>query len=239
VVFRVDAGNLEACKEATGGFPLNKELQVARWSKVVFNFPHLGAGHKDESRNILSNQLMLIRFLVSVAPLLSRGPVPSYMSSKGKARKGSADSEPEEEVEESEIESEEPRKDGFCVPPHAGSLLITVRNCKPYTMWDIPTLAKRLPSVAGTIIKTAPAMGKGLKAPSSEQIEKVLSLGQGKAYRVWRSFRFSPEQYTLYSHRRTIGWKQGRSTDDNEDILRPGQQQNDREIRTFELGLAD
>jgi len=190
---------------------------------------------------------MLLRFLVSAAPLLSRGPVPAYLSKKRVARKGSADSDKEEDEEEMELEEETREKSGFCMPLHAGSVLITVRNCKPYTLWDIPTLAKRLPSVIGTIVSTAPSMGKGIKAPSSEQVARLLELGQGKAYRVWRSFQFSPEQYPLYSHRRTIGWKQGRSTDDNEDILRPGQFQSgqgqgpdhETETRTFEFGLAE
>lgn len=194
---------------------------------------------------------MLLRFLVSAAPLLTRGAVPAYMSKKSKARKGSAGSSEEEEAEKEEMELEEETREsrGFCMPSHAGSVLITVRNCKPYTLWDIPTLAKRLPSVVGTIASSAPSMGKGFKAPSSEQITRLLELGQGKAYRVWRSFQFSPNQYPVYSHRRTIGWKQGRSTDDNEDILRPGHhhhqpgrgqgQDRETEIRTFEFGLVE
>lgn len=233
VIFHVDAGNLEIIKEVTGGSNAIKDQISARWSKVVFNFPHVGAGHKDESRNILSNQLMLLRFLVSVAPLLSQGSAPTYISSGRKVRKGSE----EDEAEEQELDEAFRCRSGFQIPTIAGSVLITLRNCKPYTLWDVPTLAKRLPSIIGTISSSAPPMSKGVKGPSKEQIDRLLSLGQGKAYRVWRSFEFRPEHYSIYSHRRTIGWKHGKSTSENEDITRL--QQLDGENRTYELGLLD
>lgn len=235
VVFQVDAGKLETCKEATGGINLIKDHKSARWSKVVFNFPHVGAGHKDESRNILSNQLMLLRFLVSVAPLLSQGSAPVYTTSGRKAKKGSEESDVEEQ--EQELEETLRSHSGFQTPSFAGSVLITVRNSKPYTLWDVPMLAKRIPSVVGAISSSAPPMSKGVKGPSREQIDRLLLLGQGKAYRVWRSFEFRPENYPLYSHRRTIGWKQGKNTSENEDITRPQQDQGDN--RTYELGLLD
>jgi 25S rRNA (uracil2634-N3)-methyltransferase len=232
VLFKVDAGNLQAYKDVYPG--------TSRWSKVVFNFPHVGAGHKDESRNVLSNQLMLLRFLVSVAPLLSIGTVPTYASNTKAVKKKTQDDdnddlrEEEEEEEESEEESEAAAT-GFRTPPYAGSVLVTLRNSKPYTLWDVPMLAKRLPSVYSTIVKTAPPLDKGVKALTESQVDQLLSIGKGKPYRVWRSFQFRPELWPGYSHRRTIGWKQGRSTNENEDIVRSG----DGENRTWELALAD
>ncbi|CAD6981004.1 unnamed protein product [Tilletia controversa] len=66
VVFGVDAGNLSASKAVVGnpskaavvGYH-RKGPQTRKFSKIWFGFPHVGAGHKDESRNILANQLLL------------------------------------------------------------------------------------------------------------------------------------------------------------------------------------
>mgnify|MGYP001761228051 FL=1 len=74
LAFNVDAGALHKCDAVTG---TNKSDQ-RRWSKVWFGFPHVGAGHKDEHRNVLANQLLILRFLISVAPYLTEGPSVSY-----------------------------------------------------------------------------------------------------------------------------------------------------------------
>lgn len=221
---------------------------LARWSKVVFNFPHIGAGHKDESRNVLANQLMIVRFLVSVAPFLSIGEVPRYASNGkgGKKRPVEKDEDEDDDgiadqgtsdVEEVDVDHTPP-KAGFTVPSYAGSILITLRNCKPYTLWDVPMIAKRLPSVYGAIVSSAPSMSKGVKGPSADQVNRLISIGNGKPYRVWRSFQFHPEHWSKYAHRRTIGWKQGRSTSENEDISRVPVGGEKIENRTWELALA-
>lgn len=239
VAFQVDAGKLDDCKAVAAASGSSKQRSMAAWSKVVFNFPHVGAGHKDESRNVLSNQLMLLRFLVSVAPLLSKGGAPAYASNERtvKEREGGEASDQEEaNASDDGIGEQSPPPDRrvFQTPPHAGSVLITLRNCKPYTLWDVPSLAKKLPFVYGPIASSAPSMGKGVKPPTAAQVERLLLIGQGKAYRVWRSFRFTPELWPVYSHRRTIGWKQNRSTSDNEDIVRAEK----GECRTWELALS-
>jgi len=248
VAFQVDAGNLEDSKAMMLSCTSTKMNQsFSRWSKVVFNFPHVGAGHKDESRNVLSNQLMLVRFLVSVAPFLTTGAVPAYASKGTKeVKKRSMEDEEDtagldqiisqEEDEEEDITTAEDQKKsgGFTIPPYAGSVLITLRNCKPYTLWDVPMLGKRLPSIYTAIASSAPSMSKGVKGPTAAQVDRLLSIGQGKPYRLWRSFQFRAEQWSVYSHRRTIGWKQGRSTSENEDINRS----QDGENRTWELSLA-
>jgi 25S rRNA (uracil2634-N3)-methyltransferase len=193
---------------------------------------------------------MLVRFLVSVAPFLTTGAVPSYASlgkesNQSKRRKKEKDDEEEGEKENGDeldqeamlSEEHDSIKPGFTVPSYAGSLLITLRNCKPYTLWDVPTLAKRLPSMYNAIENSAPSMSKGMKGPTAAQVAQLLSIGQGRAYRVWRSFQFHPEHWPEYTHRRTIGWKQERSTSQNEDISRS--QEGERgENRTWELSLA-
>ncbi|RUS18650.1 hypothetical protein BC938DRAFT_475920 [Jimgerdemannia flammicorona] len=61
VLYEVDATKLEKCKAIKG----------KRFDKIVFNFPHAGAGIKDQDRNILTNQSLLLSFLTSSLPFLS------------------------------------------------------------------------------------------------------------------------------------------------------------------------
>ncbi|KAJ1799657.1 hypothetical protein LPJ56_006591, partial [Coemansia sp. RSA 2599] len=58
VLFDVDATALE------------KSVKRRVFSHVVFNFPHAGAGIKDQTRNVISNQRLLMGFFASAKPLL-------------------------------------------------------------------------------------------------------------------------------------------------------------------------
>ncbi|KAG9020581.1 hypothetical protein FS837_008067 [Tulasnella sp. UAMH 9824] len=226
VAFGVDATRLEKSKEvmqAKGG-----------WNKVVFNFPHAGAGITDQDRNILTNQRLLLGFLRSVAPALSKGVPPKELLPK----KPRADSDDEREdtgpsssiaakadanvlmeSDEAEFRDEDeftgvpPASDSdddspinpFQFPPPArqGIILVTLRDSVPYTLWqvrsglrhwfssndflpfrDLPRLAKRPPHAV-----------KGLERHGGEQPE----------YTLVRSYRFWPEAYPGYEHRRTRG----------------------------------
>ncbi|ODN94796.1 hypothetical protein L198_04941 [Cryptococcus wingfieldii CBS 7118] len=206
VEFGVDAGALEKCKAVGKG---------RRWSRVVFNFPHVGAGIKDQDRNVLTNQHMLLRFFRSVEPLLTDGPthmpLPQRSNKKGKKQAPKAkraDSEdPESElsgvsdVEDLGFEDDSlslpsaPQAREFTPPTRAGSVLITLLTCLPYTLWCLPQLAARPPSVCP---------GTNLPQPR---------------YTLLRSFEFKPAAYQGYAHRRTIGWKEGLSKGENEEIM--------------------
>ncbi|KAJ2840618.1 hypothetical protein J3B02_006199, partial [Coemansia erecta] len=48
-------------------------LRGRMFSHIVFNFPHAGAGIKDQDRNIISNQRLLMGFFASAIPLLAKG----------------------------------------------------------------------------------------------------------------------------------------------------------------------
>lgn len=254
VEFGIDAGSPEALLKLTARL-------TARWSKVVFNFPHVGQGHKDEGRNVLANQALLIRFLVAAAPCLSRGDAPRYVTGgsgvgKGKEREGSVSSveeeanddeldemslgdEEEEEEDQGQMPPKKEAKVGLVTPSRAGSVLITLRNCPPYTKWDVGMLAKQLVLVCEPTIRSAPALPKGQHPPSQAQLQAVRELASSeKGFKVWRSFAFDKTLWKGYEHRRTLGWKpswqdvtqKGLSGREEDDL---GQQ----ECRTWELGL--
>lgn len=113
VLFDVDAGALETVKALKG----------KTFNRIVFNYPHVGLGEKDEARNIRFNQTLCLRFFRSAAPFLELGEMPRSVTS-GKKRKRTEGMDSDEE----EIASQEDR----------GSILITLRDAKPYSEWNIP-----------------------------------------------------------------------------------------------------
>lgn len=213
VLFGVDAGQLQKYKQVTGAAPRSKVSRnlddsyqetssssssgQRRWSKVWFGFPHVGAGHKDETRNVLANQLLILRFLVSVAPYLTVGALPAHAPGASSGRSRKAGSDDEEEAEDSlvadttdlddtllgasastdadrsilnETQARISALQPFSPPSRQGSVLITLRNASPYTLWDIANLAKRLPQMLPVIASTAPALPKGVKKPTLKDL---------------------------------------------------------------------
>lgn len=240
LAFGVDAGALDKCGKLAGG----PGVSPRRWSKVWFGFPHVGAGHKDEQRNVLANQLLILRFLVSVAPYLTRGPVPAYAANEKRKPRHDSDDESDDEVDDETAAflASIPEADGerpLTPPARQGSVLITLRNVPPYTLWNVPMLARRLRSVVGPIASSAPALPKHMHAPTVADVDRV-----GASYIVWRSFEFHPGDWKAYSHRRTVGWIDGVSTSQNEDLLRRpnlapqhGKHVGTGECRTWEVAL--
>ncbi|KAH9929736.1 uncharacterized protein B0H18DRAFT_996018 [Fomitopsis serialis] len=127
VLFNVDATKLEKCAVLKG----------TKWDKIVWNFPHAGKGITDQDRNILANQVLILDFLRSAAPLLTSGPVPTIM----RPRKRKAD--PDEDEDDAPDHAEEADANNLTSP--RGSILITLRNVPPYTHWDVPKMAKNPP----------------------------------------------------------------------------------------------
>ncbi|KAI8578792.1 hypothetical protein K450DRAFT_245549 [Umbelopsis ramanniana AG] len=134
VLFEVDATQLEKCKA----------LRKLKFSKIVFNFPHAGAGIKDQDRNVQSNQKLLKSFFVSAAP---------FLQSKTAG----------DEVD--------------------GEIHVTLKSGQPYDLWSIRTMAK----------------ATDLLRPKT-------------------AFPFVPSMYPGYAHRRTLGFKEGQSKRENEEI---------------------
>lgn len=124
-LFDVDAQQLERCKLLK---PLLKQSNQL-FDKIVFNFPHVGAGEKDEARNVKLNQVLLLRFLRSAQPFLS--------ASVNTGTKESADSDHESlpSDPDSDDETQQAAADSSGV---RGSVLLTLFTCKPYDMWTLP-----------------------------------------------------------------------------------------------------
>ncbi|KAI8616555.1 hypothetical protein BC830DRAFT_1117637 [Chytriomyces sp. MP71] len=115
-----------------------KSLKGRKFDVIAFNFPHVGAGIKDQDRNIMENQKLIASFITSALAFL------------------------------------EPN----------GEIHIALKDSHPYTNWNIKMLAAN----QGLCLKS--------KTP------------------------FIPSMYPGYTHRRTIGFDERVSTDDNADLKR-------------------
>ncbi|KAJ3818869.1 hypothetical protein F5880DRAFT_1490666 [Lentinula raphanica] len=166
VLFGVDATKLE----------WNAALKGRKWSKIVWNFPHAGKGINDQDRNILSNQTLILGFLRSASRFLKLGPVPTvHRRKKTKTFREVEQDEETSDVDQIPIESE-------ALESSRGTVLITLRNVPPYTLWsvDLPKLAKNPP-------------------PSTH------SNSPQPHYIILRSFAFYRDIWGGYQHRMTKG----------------------------------
>ncbi|KAL6073698.1 Ferredoxin-fold anticodon-binding domain-containing protein 1 [Balamuthia mandrillaris] len=132
-----------------------KPLQGMSFHYVVFNFPHIGEGIKNQDLNIEKNRNVIKAFLLQALHLL------------------------------------EPN----------GQIHITLRTGMPYIKWNITNLAA---------FCTAEVREEGQKRVKTRQLKYL------------RSFDFDPEMYEGYAHRRTIGFVEGISKANNEEIVGEG-----------------
>ncbi|KAJ9120205.1 hypothetical protein QFC22_003105 [Naganishia vaughanmartiniae] len=254
VEFGVDAGKLAKSKAVGKG---------ARWSRIVFNFPHAGAGIKDQDRNILTNQHLILSFLRSCPPLLTVGPsrfppVSDDPAAQKRLKQGHKDRAreaavekwengnggPADEVEfdhdlEQEQTDEQTAKDDmtsafalahalssgaakdFSPPRKQGTVLITLKNSPPYTLWDIHHLATRPPIL-------------------TPQQHSVPTGTIQPRYRLLRSFAFDPAFWPGYEHRRTLGFKEGVSKDGNTELREFGGSEGaNGKLRTWEFAVKE
>ena len=100
----------------------------------------VGKGITDQDRNILSNQLLILGFLRSAANLLTLGPVPSFSSEKKKRK---PDDDDEDDVVDQALAAplDLQEENGFITQNETvqtrGTILITLRNVPPYTLWYV------------------------------------------------------------------------------------------------------
>jgi 25S rRNA (uracil2634-N3)-methyltransferase len=92
----------------------------------------------------------------------------------------------------------------FHPPTKQGTVLITLKNSAPYTLWDIHHLATRPPA--------HPVRRRAGDLTDDKQ----------PRYRLLRSFAFDPTMWPGYEHRRTLGFKEGVSKAANLELMQGG-----------------
>lgn len=121
MLFGVDATALHKCKTL-------KSLRH-HFDRIVFLYPHVGLGEKDEERNVRLNQGLLLGFFKSSADLLATGALP--LSNKSAKRKSDEDEDADLEDDAFDMA---PDPDA---PSERGSVLVVLREGKPYSLWAV------------------------------------------------------------------------------------------------------
>lgn len=164
---------------------LNKSLMKMNYSRVIFNYPHTGAGIKDRDRNIRAQQEMVRGFLESSGKLLLSAKKPGKLVGRSvvlrskdapimkKKKKCVVDGSSDDEAVYSEDEEEENPHIAFEPEIH-----ITIRTGDPYDDWKVKGLGAAIPFL-----------------------------------RSAESFRFEPEKYPGYRHVKTLG--EGKEDEEN------------------------
>ena len=103
----------------------------------------LGAGIKDQDRNIHLNQQLIVNFLQSSATLLAKGVDPTQLPSSGKRKKrkrrqDEGDDDDDDGGSDIAFDEEEREQPGVV----RGSILITLRDASPYTLWYVGEITR-------------------------------------------------------------------------------------------------
>jgi len=138
-------------------------------------------GITDQDRNILSNQMLILGFLRSVVNCLVEGPVPTPELPRKRKKPADDDDDDDDEVVINNASDEDVGASTSSTAHTRGKVLITLRNVPPYSIWDVPRLAKTPP--------------------------KPTSLGtpRNPNYKLLRSFVFRRNMWKGYEHRMTKG----------------------------------
>lgn len=98
----------------------------------------MGLGEKDEQRNVRLNQTLLLGFFKSAAELLAEGSIPNTGSRSAKRK---AKSEETDQDEEDDLLSAFDEEEGLDVgqdrDAERGSILVVLREGKPYSLWAV------------------------------------------------------------------------------------------------------
>ena len=101
----------------------------APFTKIVFNFPHVGGLSTDVNRQVRYNQELLVGFFKAARPLLSSPKYPARVRR-----------DPREDVSDDEHMSED--LDNQDLEAVNGQILVTLFEGEPYTLWNIRDLAR-------------------------------------------------------------------------------------------------
>lgn len=146
--------------------------------------------------------MLILDFLRSVSKILSLGAIPSFAVSRKKRKKTEDDDEEDADIEQNISKDNPTEETEFVIPEDRaatrGTVLITLRNVSPYTLWSAQS---SLSWVCGCSIisRDVPRLAKKPPIPTSG------STPQNPSYILLRSFQFDRGVYANYEHRMTKG----------------------------------
>lgn len=188
--------------------------ELGKFTHVVFNFPHAGAGIKDQMKNIQTNQVLLAGFFTSVQTLLTEGrPLNSAAIARRKqkekrafAKEDEEESEDEAVTDSSEVFEFEGAKASVEFAESDNSLGEGKDEDDTVETEYTPTLNRQ-----GQI---QVSLKSGL--PYSQW--NIKGLANACGLETYTTRPFDLRVFPGYQHRRTLGFKQGVSKDENQEI---------------------
>ena len=189
ILFGTDATRLHENKTITKLFRGRDGATGLPLTRIIFNFPHSGAGIKDRDRNILAQKKLLVDFFTACTKLAAALKISPGCDSNAQNRCAYSTTMMKkmahrEDVGEVVYKASSDKRDNEDEDPNwnynqdfdrdnrgeAFEIHITLKTGEPYDSWKIKTLAT-----------------------STRQIH------------CSQSFRFAPDSYPGYQHCRTIG----------------------------------
>ncbi|KIV91214.1 hypothetical protein PV10_05776 [Exophiala mesophila] len=126
VLYGIDATKLSSAHSKT-------LRSSAPYTKIVFNFPHVGGLSTDVNRQVRYNQELLVGFFKAAKGLLSTPSRPARVAVK------SDQYSTDDEGLSDEPTTEEKQKQNGAI---SGQILVTLFEGEPYTLWNIRDLAR-------------------------------------------------------------------------------------------------
>ena len=163
------------------------------FSKIVFNFPHVGGLSTDVNRQVRANQELLVGFFNAAKGLLA--------SEQNPVTKLNNHDELDEDID-FDLETGEPLHDPTSTLPTKGQIIVTLFEGEPYTLWNIRDLARhcglkvvesfRFPWSAYPGYKHARTIGE-----IAGKTHGVTGGGEGKRPGAWRGEEREARMFVL------------------------------------------
>ena len=109
------------------------------FTKIVFNFPHVGGLSTDVNRQVRANQELLVGFFRSAIPLLASAERPVRILG---ARGGNGENDDTYADEDEGSSSDPSDEDKERTVVTKGQILVTLFEGEPYTLWNVRDLAR-------------------------------------------------------------------------------------------------
>ncbi|KAF2488584.1 hypothetical protein BU16DRAFT_223149 [Lophium mytilinum] len=119
---------------------LPRSARTHKYDRVIFNFPHTGGLSTDVNRQVRYNQELLVKFLQSAKKLLSTAPPPRRPRNHSLDEDEDEDTYPEDPEEHAEVEETPTSK----LAKESSTILVTLFDAEPYTLWNIKDLARHV-----------------------------------------------------------------------------------------------
>lgn len=203
-------------------------LSDGPFSKVVFNFPHVGGLSTDVNRQVRFNQELLVGFFKAAQALLGSESNPVSVNNTADSQDDDIDFD---------LETGEPISHG--VIPTKGQIIVTLFEGEPYTLWNIRDLARHCSLKVIESFKFPWSAYPGYK--HARTIGEISGKGsEGKRPGAWRGEEREARMYVLevkYDQAASQAPAHANSTGGNETAL--GRREKKREISGEESDGSD